>query len=501
MKLMKEPVTGTKRFLLIAMEIKNSKKFYSMKRKYLLVALLVAAAIFAKGQTTTLTLKDCIETALKNNIDVRQREILMNNAGINYKQAKNNMLPTLNSQYNYGIYNGRSIDPFTNGYIDQQLKSSDMSVQANLPLFSGFQLRNTIKQNELAFAGAKMEWQQKKDELTLQVILAYLQVLSNQDAITLAKQQAEVSKQQVDRLQLVADEGATPPGNLSDLKGQYAGDQLAVVNAENSYQNSVVDLSQLMNVPYNDQLLFDRTGLIEEIQPFEKSIEEIYTLSTQKLAAVKAADLRINSSAVSIKVAKAALYPNVGLFGGASTNFSSAAALNKLLSSTDVPNGDYVTVNGANVPVMTKQNTFSSTPISYGSQFKNNISTFFGVGVRIPIFNAFKNRANIKLAQNDEKNYRLIAENVKLQLRQGIEQAFVNINAVYRRYQALRAQADAYDESFRIASLRFEDGVINSPEYLIAKNNLDRVRANIIIAQYEYLLRKKILDFYMGELN
>jgi outer membrane protein len=211
--------------------------------------------------------------------------------------------------------------------------------------------------------------------------------------------------------------------------------------------------------------------------------------------------LRINSSAAAIKAAAGAYYPTVSLFGGASTNYSSAAQLSTLLSSSYVPNGEYVVVNGANQPVISKQDSYSSKPISYGSQVKNNISTFFGVSMKIPIFNNFKTRTAVQLAKNDEKNYKLIAENIKLQLRQGIERGYVNINAVYKRYQALKEQADAYAESFRIASIRFENGVINSPEYLIAKNNLDRVNANIIIARYEYLLRKKILDFYMGQLN
>ncbi len=189
------------------------------------------------------------------------------------------------------------------------------------------------------------------------------------------------------------------------------------------------------------------------------------------------------------------------LYGGASTNFSSAAMLNSFVSSADVPNGQYVVVNGNNLPVIAKQDTYKSTAIGYGSQFKNNISTGFGVSVRIPIFNSFKTRSSIQLAKNEEKNNRLIADNVKLQLRQNIEQAYVNINATYKRYGALKNQADAYAESFRIASLRFENGVINSPEYLIAKNNVDRVNANLITAKYEYLLRSKILDFYMGKLN
>lgn len=472
-----------------------------MKRKYFLVALLVAAAIFARGQNSTLTLKDCIETALKNNITVQQSEVLMNNAGINYQQAKNNRLPVVQSAYNYGINNGRSIDPFTNSYIDQQLKSSDMNVQASLPLFSGFQLKNTIKQNELAFAGATMEWQQRKDELTLQVILAYLQVLSSEDAITLAKKQAEVSKQQMDRLDDINKEGATVPSNYSDMKGQYADDRVSVVNAENNFSSNVLVLTQLMNIRYTDSLQFDRTGVIEEVKQFNNMPDEIYSLATQKLATVKASELRIASSVAAVKVANSARYPMVSLYGGASTNYSSLANFNTLISSSFVPSGQYVNYNNEQLDVLSRKDVYESRPIAYGNQFKNNISTGFGVSVRIPIFNAFRTNAAVKLARNDERNNRLIADNVKLQLRQGIEQAYVNINAVYKRYQALKEQADAYGESFRIASLRFENGVINSPEYLIAKNNADRANANLIIAQYEYLLRKKILEFYMGNLN
>jgi outer membrane protein len=472
-----------------------------MKKKYLLLALLLAALIITKGQTKLLTLKDCIDTALANNFTVKQRELQANSAGINYKQAKDNLLPAAQSTYSYSINNGRTIDPFTNGYITQQLKSSSADVSASVPVFSGFQLRNTIKQNEQAFAGAKMEWQQRKDELTLQVILAYLQVLSTQDAITLAAQQAGVTKQQVERIEIVGNEGATAPSNVSDLKGQYAGEQINQINAENNYQSSVLTLTQLMQVPYNDQLQFSRTGLIEEIKQFDKMPDEIYSLALQKLAVVKAADFRVSSSVMAVKAAKGGYYPFVSLFGGASTNYSSAAMLNSFVSSSDAPTGAYVQYNGSNLPVLAKQDIYNSTPISYGSQFNNNISYGFGVSMRIPLFNSFRVRNTVKLAKNDELSNRLVADNIRLQLRQNIDQAYININATSKRYQALLEQSAAFTESFRIATLRFENGVINSPEYLIAKNNSDRVNGNLIIAQYEYMLRKKILEFYMGMLN
>ena len=376
-----------------------------------------------------------------------------------------------------------------------------MNVQGSLPIFNGFQLKNTIKQNELAFAGATMEWQQRKDELTLQVILAYLLVLNSEDAIVLAQQQATVTKQQVDRLNIIANEGATPPGNLSDLKGQYAGEQLALVNTENAYASNLLALTQLMNIPYNDKIQLDRAGVIEDVKQFTALPDEIYALSLQKLASVKAADLRVNSSMAAVKVANAARYPTVSIFGGASTRFSSLASLNNVISTSDKPNGEYVVYNGVNLPVLSSQSDYESKPISYSSQFKNNISKGAGVNISIPIFNAFRTNSAVKLAKNNEMGSRLLAENIKVQLRQSIEQAFININAVYKRYNALLEQADAYGESFRIASIRFENGVINSPEFLIAKNNLDRTNANLIIAKYEYMLRKKILDFYMGQLN
>lgn len=471
-----------------------------MKRKYFLIAILVAAVIFAKGQTARLTLNECIETALKNNITVKQRELQSQAAAISYQQAKNNRLPSVQSSYSYSINNGRSIDNFTNTYINQQIKLSDVSAQASIPIFNGFLLKNTIKQNELAFSSAKMEWQQRKDELTLQVILAYLQVLSGEDAMALAKQQTELTKQQFDRISIIGNEGAAPPGNVSDLKGQYAGDEVNYINAENNYQSAVLALTQLMMVPYSDQLQFDRTGLAEDIAQFPSTPDEIYSQALQKLAAVKAVNFRVGSSVAAVKAARSNLFPTVSLFGGAYTNFSSSAGVNKLVRSFTDTTSAYIDNSGVKLPVLVPASEYKSVPISYTSQFKNNISTGFGVSVNIPIFSALRTRSAIKLAKNDELNSRLVAESVKWQLRQSIDQAYININATARRYNALKEQADAYAESLRIASLRFENGVINSPEYLIAKNNAERVNANIIIAKYEYLLRKKILEFYMGKL-
>ncbi|MEO5893789.1 MAG: TolC family protein [Ferruginibacter sp.] len=472
-----------------------------MKTRIIILCMTIFYAASSNAQVTKLTLQQAIDTALRNNIATKQSELLMRNAQINYKQAKNNLLPQVQGGYDYGFNSGRSIDPFTNGYINQKLSSSNVNAQGSVPVFSGFLLRNSIRQNEFSFATATMQWQQSKDELTLQVILAYLQILSNEDALALAKQQAEVSKQQVARLEIISQEGATPPANLSDLKGQYAGDELSIITAENNLASSKISLTQLMNVPYEENIQIDRTGFSETIKMYETLPDEIYTTALQKLASVKASELKIQSSAMAVKVAAGSFFPTVSLYGVLNTNFSSAAMLNKNIGTTEIPNGDYVVVGGNNVPVITHQNNFTSQKIKYGTQLNNNLSSAYGISIAIPLFNSFRTRSNVKLAKNEERNSQLVADNIKFQLRQAIEQAYVNISTTYKRYTVLQEQSAAYAESFRIAGIRFENGVINSPEYLIAKNNLDRTNATIITTRYEYLLRMKVLDFYMGKLN
>ena len=471
-----------------------------MKTRIIILSVLIVCVSTVMAQVSKLNLQQAIDTALKNNIITRQSELQMRNAQINYRQAKNNRLPIAEGGYNYGFNNGRSIDPFTNGYINQQLSSSNVNAQASLPVFNGFQLKNVIRQNETAFATATMEWQQRKDELTLQVILAYLQILSNEDALVLAKQQADVSRQQVGRLEIVAKEGATSPANLSDLKGQYAGDELAIINAENNLAGSQLALTQLLNIPYDATLQIDRDGFNDTIKMYAAMPAEIYAVALQKLASVKASELRVQASTMAVRVASAAFYPRVSLYGVLNTNYSSAAMLSTNIGSANVPSGDYVVVNGTSIPVITSQNKFSSQEINYASQLNNNLSSAYGVSISIPLFNSFRTRAQVKLAKNDALNYRLVADNIKFQLRQAVEQAYINITTTYKRYTVLQSQAAAYAESFRIAGIRFENGVINSAEYLIAKNNLDRTNANIITTKYEYLLRMKVLDFYMGKL-
>jgi len=445
------------------------------------------------------SLKQVVDTVLRNNLDLKQAEILMESAGIDWRQAKANLLPNLNGFVNHGVNQGRSIDPFTNGYIDQKVNYAAYGLSSGITVFGGLSLQNNIKQNSLAYEASKMDVQQQKDNLTLNTILAYLQALSTEDLLSQAKSQVDVSRQQVDRLEKMSKEGAIAPSSLSNLQGELAGNELSVVNSQNLLETSRLNLFQLMNVPYDTNVKFERIAVDAFTVQYDATANEIYETALQNLALVKAANLRKLSAEKGVKVAKGQLYPNLSLNGNLNTNYSSVAEQNTFLNTSDVQTDDYVLIDGAKSPVISPKSNFQTDKINYNKQLNNNLYTTVSLDLRIPLFNNFSQRNRIKKAALQLKNTDYVAESTKIQLRQDIEQAYANMTAARNRYDALKRQVEAFATSFRIAEVRFNAGVETVIDYVIAKNNYDRANSSMIITRYDYLLRTKVLDYYRGK--
>jgi outer membrane protein len=422
-------------------------------------------SFFAKGQT--FTLQQAIDTAIAKNIPVRQTSLLMEQAAINWKQSRLNRLPDLNATINHGINQGRSIDPFTNSYVTQQINFAGYGISSGTLLFNGMNLSNLIKQNAYAYEASKMEWQQAKDNLTLNVILAYLQVLNNEDVVASSTRQAELSQKQLERLQILDKEGAVIPSQVSDIKGQFMNDQLAILNARNNLETSKLDLAQLMNIPYSKNIQLERVNVGELLRAYDKDPKTIYENSLQQFSLIKSVDLRKQSARYALRATKGELFPSLFFNGNLNTNYSSVA-------------------------------TNTTGKIPYREQLNNNVFSTVGLGLRIPIFNSLSVRNRIKLADLTLKNTELIEENTKQLLRQQIEQAHLNMTNAFERYKTLLEQVEAYTQSFKAAEVRFNSGVGTSVDYLLAKNNLDRATINLISAQYDFALRKKVLDYYQN---
>jgi outer membrane protein len=427
-----------------------------------------------RSQTITgrpLSLQECVQTAIQNNLDVRQSDLDMERAGVNWRQSKTNLLPNISGDINHQLNQGRSVDPSTNSYVNQQNTTGSYSLSANVTLFNGLRLLNTLKSSQYAYEASKMELQTTKDQLMLNVILAYLQILTNTDLLQQAIKQAEVTQKQVERLELMDQQGAIKPSDLSDMKGLLADNKLTIINSQNNLDGSRLLLAQYMNVPYNKEIEVERLRADQVSIKYATTPDSIFNIALQQLATIKAADLRTKSAEKAVKAARGNLFPSVGLGAGFFTPYSSTA------NSGDTAN----------------------PKIAYYEQLRSLYRTNVGIGISIPIFNNFRYRNQVALAKIDLKSATYIEKTREIQLKQSIERDHFNMTAANNKYQALVEQVAAYAESFRAAEVRFNAGASTSVDYLIAKNNFDRANVNLIIARYDYVLRTKILDYYQGK--
>ncbi len=454
--------------------------------------------LFASAQNT-LTLKQAVEIGIKNNIDVLQANLQMQKAGVNLKQSKEYMLPDLNVNLNQGKNFGRSIDPFTNGYIDQKVGYANYGANSNLLLFNGFALQNQIKANKLGYEASKEELQQAKDNLTINIILAYLQVLSAEEVLKQSKDQVTVTQKQEERLDILNKSGAILPADFFDMKGQLASEQVAIADNKANLETAKLNLVQLLNIPYHKDLELEKIPAENFNPEYTGTPGEIYKTALQQFAEVQAVKLRTQSAEKNIRSIKGQLFPTLSLGGGIYTNYSSVATRQYFVNSTENPSSNYVDVNGTQYPVIVKQDNYTSQKISFRNQLSNNLNESVNIGLTIPLFNNGRIRNQVKLAKLQYQSNKYIEQNTKNQLQQAIERAYVNLNSAADKYKLLQDQVTALAESFRTAEIRFNAGAITSVDYLIAKNNLNRAQNNLITAKYDFVLREKVLNYYSGK--
>ncbi len=439
------------------------------KIRLLLPLLLFSVASYAQDTVYThLSLEESIAIAQRNNIDVQRSIIQSEDAKINLRQSRANLLPDLNMGVTHGLNLGRSIDPFTNSYSNAQVTYAQPYLNSSFLLFNGMSLQNLVKQNSFLYQANKQDEQQARDNLTLQVTLDYLQVLTAEDLYQLAVDQQAVTAKQLERLDILNINGAIAPAEYYDVKGQNAGDKLAVVNAGNALENAKIALTKSLNITYHKDLEIEPLNVDEFALTYDAAPPEIYQSALDNYAGIKAADFRQKSAIYTVRANRSGFFPRVFFNAGVSSNFSNAAR--------DINN----------------------MPISYFNQYNNNISQGFSIGVQIPLFNAFRTRNKVSLAKLVQRESDLEARNVRIQLQQLTSQAYLNMIASRERYGHLKEQAAAFAESFRTVEIRFNAGVLNSIDYLVSKNNLDKTNQNLAMNRYDFILRKKILDFYRG---
>lgn len=478
-----------------------------MKKRLLAFALGLSAFVHVQAQQRY-NLQQSITIALENNLQLRQLMLQVQTNQNVFEQSKWQRYPTLNFNGSQGLQSGRNIDPFTNQFVEQTVNFSNFSLNTGVNLFNGYQQKNIIKQNQLNVQATQKDVEANRNALVLNVASAYITLLNNREQLEFARRQAETTRLQLDRTDRLVKAGSLSQINLYDIQSQLANDELAIVNAQNNIELAKLTLKQYLNLPASEAFEIEPINLpAPSTAPYNATLEQVYNAAIKYLPDLDAANLRIESAKTAIEIARGAKLPSITLGGGLSSSFSSAAPKQRFVGdggaskTVDVPSTTrYVSYGGFTVPVIEKVTVPSGAIQDFGyfDQIGFNRNASLSLSLRMPIFNGYQVRYRIANAIIQQKNLEYQYQIIQNQIRQTVEQAYYSMVNAAKRYDATSRQIESLELSFKAAELRFNAGAINATEYNIAKTNLDRSRASLIQAKYEFLFRTKILDFYQS---
>ncbi len=449
------------------------------------------------------SIQECVDFALANNLQVKLSQLSIRSQERAAQQAKDNRLPSLNGQASHSYNYGRSIDPFTNQFINQTVQSNTFGVSGDFTLFNGFNIQNSIKQAQSEVSATNFDFEKAKNDMILSIFNAYLQTLLNKELLENAKIQDQNIAVQVERTEKLVKAGSLAEGVLWDLKAQKANTELQIVNAENAIMLSLLSLKQILFIPAPENFDILVPQLPELTNATLATPASIFDIAQGNMPEIKAADQRITSSTYGIKVAQASLYPRISLTGSVFTNYSSAQ---KQYFKASGGNSIYMTEIGylkndpSQIVVQPKSIPNGEiTDFTYGLQLKESFRQNWGITMTIPIFNRFSVSNNIQNSRIVMERAQVNAQLVRNQLRQTIEQAYTDARAAFATYQANQKRVESLKTAKENAEKRFTAGVLNATEFNISLNNLNSAISDLSRAKYQYIFRTKVLDFYQGK--
>lgn len=412
----------------------------------------------------TWDLRECIEYALSHNLTIKQRETSKQVEEISLQTAKNSRLPGVSANASESFNFGRSLTS-ENTYISRNTQNTSMGINLSVPIFTGFQIPNQIALSRLNLQAAIADLEKAKEDMSIQVTSAYLQVLYTKELKGVSQKELKISQEQLYRLKVLLANGKISEVEVSEAHSRVAQDSLSMVQAINNYQLALLDLSQLLELSSPEGF-----SVAEPMEVIPSSItgnpEEIYQQAIALKPAVKAEELRLKGTEKNILLARSGYYPTLSFGAGMNTGYYKTSGMD-------------------------------SSP--FGRQLKDNWSQNLGISLSIPIFNRFETRDAIRKAKVQRYSQELQLESVKKTLYKEIQQAYYNAVAARAKYQSGKVAERAATVSFELVSKKYENGKATATEFNESKTKMERAIADCVQAKYDYLFRTKILAFYRGE--
>jgi len=408
------------------------------------------------------TLQECVNHAVEHNLTIKQQENNVKQQEISLSTSKNSRLPNLSGSASENLSFGRALT-YDNTYANHNTQSTSFGLSTSVPLITGGQIPNDIKMRKLNLQAALADYEKARESVTLNVISAFLEAIYQKDLVAVAEEQVKLSAMQVERMQLLFDNGKSSEAELAQIRSTQASDELSLTQQQNSYMLALLTLSQLLELetPEGFDVTYPLVGDVsQDVLP---SPDVVYGDAVGIKPEVKAEQIRLQSAEKSILLAKSAYYPSLYLSAGLGTSYYKTSGYNSA---------------------------------SFGSQLGDNFNQYVGLSLSVPIFNRFSTRNNVRSAKVQLHSQQIQLEETKKNLYKEVQQAYFNALAAQRQCVSSDAALESAQTSFELMQRKYENGKATATEFQEAKTTLSRAQSNSVQAKYTYVFRQKILDFY-----
>lgn len=426
----------------------------------------VSLAVAAEGNEIW-SLSRCIDYALEHNTEIQERLLDIQGEELAVNTSRMARLPDLSASIGSNIYFGRSPSRDAS-YIDNSQISGSIGISTSVPVYQGLKIKHETDKAKIDFLAATYNLELARKNTTLNITSLFLQAMFDREMVSIAESQLQISRSQLDLSRGQYESGRVSQSDVIRNQALVAADEATLTQNRNSFILSALALRQAMNLP--DSIGFAPVMTEEEsIMPRLEDLPPLSQICDGAMTAhpsVMYASATLESSLAAVKSAKAAYQPSLYL---------SAGYGNSVYSNL----------------------TDRSMNSDFWTQMRHNGNEYIGLSLSIPIFSRNMTRNNVRMSQLNVSRQELRLSESKKALRKEIEQAYYGAVAAYSSMVSAREALDAAELAFENEKEKLNSGKSGIYDYANAKAEVEKAQATLAHSRYDYILRYRILEFYM----
>jgi outer membrane protein len=448
------------------------------KKSFFSLVLLSLCSLSFQAQSKKWTLAECVDYAVKNNISIKQADLDNRIASIDKKSAVGNFLPTLNANASHSWNIGLNQNITTGLLENQTTQFTSAGLNSNVAIYNGLQNLNRLRRANLSIVAAQYQLTKMKDDVSLNVANAFLQILFNKENVKVQKEQLANNEKQLQRSQELVSAGVVPRGDLLDVKATVATNNQAIISAENALLISKLSLAQLLQLDdFQEFDIADSDSDTKESAVLMQTPAAIFEKAKQERVELKIAKTNMEIAEKDVKIAKGAYQPSLQGF----YSFSTRASYSDRITGVD----------GVGNPIF-------ASPLPLFDQFSDNKGHNFGVQLSIPILNGFSARNNVQRSKVALDRSKIALSQQELDLERNVYTAFTDAKGAMKAHESAIVALEARQEAYTYAKEKYAVGMMNAFDFNQSQTLLVNAQSEVLRTKYDYIFRVKVIEFYFG---